>query len=160
MIRLWRIEWFERTPPIEQVDFGNGHQVSAVDLLDGHFHQLAAQADNITPTSTPLVAAQSASERHAKMALVAPTLTPLTDLAEAMADAVPEAHPTPDFRSTLNKALTETHKQHRAQRTLGIRPTVSNEYNWYNFLLITVLMAVITLGVALHGRRIGRKAAA
>ena len=157
MIRLWRIEWFERTPPIEQVDFGNGHQVSAIDLLDGHFHQLAAQSDNIKPTSTPLVIVQPASDRHAKMALVAPTLTPLTDLAEAVADVVPEAHPTPDFRSTLNKALTETHRQHRAQRTLGIRPVQSEEYNWRGLLVITLLMTVITLGVALRGRSIGRK---
>lgn len=160
MIRLWRIEWFERTPPIEQVDFGNGHQVSAVDLLDGHFHQLTAQSDNINPTTTPLVVVQSASDRHAKIKIVAPTLTPLTDLAEAVADVVPEAHPTPDFRSTLNKALTETHRQHRAQRTLGIRPTVSNDNSWHNLLIVTVLMAVITLGVALHGRRPSRKTAA
>jgi len=145
MIRLWRIDWFERTPPIEQVDFGNGQQISAVDLLDGHFHQLTAQSDQ--------------RERQAKLAVVAPTLTPLTDLAEAVAETVPEIHPTSDFRNTLNKALTETHRQHHAQRVLGIRSVEPDTSYWRNLLLISVLMAIITVGVAFHGQHLARSRA-
>jgi hypothetical protein len=146
MIRLWRITWLERTPPIEEVDFGFGQRVSAADLLEGHFHQLA------TATTEP--AAQQAKARHAIIEVVAPTLTPLTDLAETVAQTIPEAHPTAHFRSTLNKALTETHRQHSAQRTLGIRSTPAEPHGWQSILIVSLILTVITFGVALYGQRL------
>ncbi|MCB0065038.1 MAG: hypothetical protein KDE19_23100, partial [Caldilineaceae bacterium] len=83
MLRLWRLEWFERTPPIEQVDFGNGRQVSAVDLLEGHARYL-----NKRERSTQF-------DAHPTINTVAPTLTPLTDLAAEVAHTLPDAEPTP-----------------------------------------------------------------
>lgn len=139
--------WLERTPPIEEVDFGFGQHVSAADLLDGHFHQLTATSESSAP------AAQQAQARHTIIEVVAPTLTPLTDLAETVAQTIPEAHPTDHFRSTLNKALTETHRQHSAQRTLGIRPTRPEPRDWQSIFLVTLLLTVITFGVALYGQR-------
>jgi hypothetical protein len=156
MIRLWRREWFERTPPIEEVDFGNGHRVSAADVLDGHFHQLAAHSGNTQQNSTLPVALHTAQDRQAMIEVVAPTLTPLIDLAEAVAQRMPEAQPTAHFRHTLNKALTETHRQHSAQQTLGIRQFQAEEPGWHKFVVVSLILMVITVGVAWHGQRVRR----
>lgn len=155
MIRLWRIDWFERTPPIEQVDFGNGHLVSADDILDGHFQQLTAQSEHDESVKSSR-AEQSDPELHSIIENVAPTLTPLTDLAENMAETIPEAHPTLHFRDTLNKALTETHRQHSAQQTLGIQSVQHKSQDWRNKLIVFLILTVLTLGVALYGQRMSR----
>ncbi len=159
MIRLWRREWFERTPPIEEVDFGNGHRVSAADLLDGHFHQLAAQSGNRQQNSIQPVALHTAQDRHAMIEVVAPTLTPLTDLAEVVAQRMPAAQPTDHFRHTLNKALTETHRQHSAQQTLGIRQLQAEEAGWHKLVVVSLILLVITVGVAWYGQYVRRTTA-
>ena len=156
MIRLWRNGWFERTPPIEQVDFGNWYFVSADDLLDGHFQQLTAN----TEESLSLPTSPLDPELHRKIENVAPQLTPLTDLAENVAETIPEAHPTVHFRTTLNKALTETHRQHSAQRTIGIRPATPQSNEWQSIIIVGLILTVITFGVALYGQHLNKPAKA
>lgn len=151
MIRLWRTEWFERTPPTEQVDFGHGQIVSADDILDGHFQQLTAQ-NSRHPSIHPLSPEQAQQERQTKIEQVAPQLTHLTDLAEQVAETLPDAQPTMHFRSTLNKALTETHRQHSAQRTIGIRPTPTDSREWTNLLILGLILMILTMGVAGYGQ--------
>jgi len=156
MIRLWRTEWFERTPPTEQVDFGNGHLVSADDILDGHFQQLTARSEQNQATSSfhPVT---PEPDLHTKIEQVAPNLTPLTDLAENVAKTVPEAHPTIHFRHTLNQALTETHRQHNAQRVLGIRSSQPEPNGWRTVMIMALILLLVTIGVARYGQRLHRQ---
>lgn len=159
MIRLWRAEWFERTPPIEEVDFGNGRQVSAADLLDGHFHRLttpSTDGNSQQPSETASEEVRIPVENDFKTAInvVAPTLTPLTELAEEIVETMPEAGPTPHFRDTLNQALTQTHRQQRAQETLGIRPIpVEGNHRLRNWLVVTIVLTVISLGIVVLQKR-------
>ena len=137
--------WFSERTPIEQVDFGNGRAVSAADLLDGHFQRLATQ-----PVPQSL---SGAHELHTTIAVVAPTLTPLTDLAEEVAHTLPVAQPTPQFRDTLYKALEQTHRQHHAQRILGTRPTVVENNEVHSWLVIGVVFTIAGIFLMLYKRR-------
>lgn len=135
MFRLWRLEWFERTPLIEQVDFGNGQHMSAVDLLEGHFRYITGRDRTAKQDS------------HTTINPIAPTLTPLTDLAEDVAQTLPDAGPTPYFKDTLNKGLILTHRQHHAQRVLGIRPHMEESYAWRDWFVVSLILTVVSLGV-------------
>lgn len=135
MVRLWRTEWFERTSPIERVDFGNGQQISVVDLLEGHFRYIFGQQRS------------AAHDVHTTINTIAPTLTPLTDLAEEVAQTLPATGPTPYFKDTLNKGLILTHRQHHAQRMLGIRPTVEKTYAWRDWFVVSLILTIISLGL-------------
>ena len=137
--------WFSERTPIEQVDFGNGRAVSAADLLDGHFQRLATQ-----PVPQSL---SGAHELHTTIAVVAPTLTPLTDLAEEVAHTLPVAQPTPQFRDTLYKALEQTHRQHHAQRVLGTRPQVVETNEVHTWLVIGVVFTIAGIFLMLYKRR-------
>ncbi|MCB0128978.1 MAG: hypothetical protein KDE58_42220 [Caldilineaceae bacterium] len=155
MIRLWRTEWFERIPPTEQVYFGNGQIVSADDILDGHFQQITGHSEQ-NSSANSLTTKQAQQERHTKIEQIAPHLTPLTDLAENVAETMADAQPTTHFRTTLNKALTETHRQHSAQRTIGIRTTQAHDDEWKNLMIVGLIITVLTLGVALYGQWLSR----
>ena len=139
--------WFSERTPIEQVDFGDGRAVSAADLLDGHFQRLATQ-----PPSEPLIVPIE-RDLHATIAVVAPTLTPLTDLAEEVAHTLPLAQPTPQFRDTLYKALEQTHRQHHAQRVLGTRPQVVETNEVHTWLVIGVVFTIAGIFLMLYKRR-------
>ena len=120
-----------------QVDLGNGRFLKAEDVLDGHFHRLA----------TATVPVQVRSDLTAAITVLAPGLTPLTDLAEEVAQAVPLVQPAPHFRHHLHKALEQTHRQQTAQRILGTRPpAVSQTTPWPIFVLF-VLITVALLGI-------------
>lgn len=145
----WSIAWImpggSAPAPMEQIDFGEGHMVSAADLLDGHFQRLAAQP--VLPT-----AVTSESHLHTTIAVVAPTLTPLTDLAEEMAQSMPLAQPTPQFRDTLYKALEQTHRQHQAQRILGVQPTPVEPNGPSTWLLVGVAFTLVGICLAIYSR--------
>ncbi len=143
MFRLWRTEWFERIPPTEQVDFGDGKQVSAADLLEGHARRLTAHNAARAGIDDP-AAAQTDQQQ---IRTVAPTLAPLTELAREVADTLPDTTPTPYFRATLNQALTQTHRQHHAQRVLGIRPTPTPSHHWHNLFIVAFVLTVVSLGL-------------
>ena len=139
-------DWFSERTPIEQVDFGNGRAVSAADLLDGHFQRLATQ-----PVPQSL---SGAHELHTTIAVVAPTLTPLTDLAEEVAHTLPVAQPTPQFRDTLYKALEQTHRQHHAQRVLGTRPQVVETNEVHAWLIIGTAFTIVGIVLAFYRHRL------
>jgi len=143
----WIMPWSGEQAPIEQIDFGEGHMVSAADLLDGHFQRLAAQP--VLSTPTPVV---TESHLHTTIAVVAPTLTPLTDLAEEMAQTVPLAQPTPHFRDTLYKALEQSHRQHQAQRILGVQPTPVEAPGHSTWLLVGVAFTIVGICLAIYSR--------
>lgn len=144
----WIMPWGGEQTPMEQIDFGEGHMVSAADLLDGHFQRLAAQP--ALPTSSAIA---TESHLHTTIAVVAPTLTPLTDLAEEVAQTVPLAQPTPQFRDTLYKALEQTHRQHQAQRILGVQPTPVEATGPSTWLLVGVAFTLVGICLAIYRRR-------
>lgn len=148
MIRLWRTEWFERTPPIEEVDFGCGYKISAADLVDGHAERLTSRTKQLRSDE-----ASVNGELGDAIDRVAPTIKPLTDLAEEVAHTLPDAEPTAYFRDTLNKALTQTHRQHHAQQILGIRPTAVEEQGWRSWFVVSFVLTVVSLSVVGFYRR-------
>lgn len=102
------------TPPY--VDMGQGRRLGPEDVLDGHFRRMTTQR-----TRTETVAVQCSDSLTAAITVLAPELTPLTDLAEDLATRVPDVQPEAQFRADLHRALEATHRQHTAQRTLGTR---------------------------------------
>jgi hypothetical protein len=103
------------------IDFGNGTRLGAEDVLDYHFQRLARSRRIASSSRVCTVPIQVGDNLIAAIAVLAPALAPLTELAETVADVVPPMHPTPQFRATLHDALERTHRQHNAQRVLGTR---------------------------------------
>jgi len=153
---FWNAALFSEHSPIEQVDFGDGRAVSASDLLDGHFQWLAAQPlPQVLPQALPqALSGPVERDLHTTIAVVAPTLTPLTDLAEEVAQTLPLAQPTPHFRDTLYKALEQTHRQHHAQRVLGTRPAVVENHELHTWLVIGVAFTIVGIVLALYNRHL------
>lgn len=108
---LQRLFGWPTTPPAG-IDFGNGAQLGAEDVLETHFQRLAR---------TRTVPIQVGDNLVGAIAVLAPQLAPLTLLAEDVAYALPPVQPASTFRTTLHHALEQTHRQHTAQRMLGTR---------------------------------------
>jgi hypothetical protein len=125
-------------PPI---DMGNGRVLAAEDLLEGHFHRLAAGT----------VQVQVKRDMQAAITVVAPQLAPLTEVAREVAQAVPVAQPAARFRHDLHKALELTHRQQAAQRKLGTRPAPA-ESHW-GALGLVIAGVVLLIGVVVYLRR-------
>lgn len=119
-----------------QIDLGNGRFLNAEDVLDGHFKRIA----------TATVPIQVRSDLTAAITVLAPALTPLTNLAEEVAQAVPLVQPTPHFRHQLHKALEQTHRQQAAQRILGTRPSATSKSTPWPLFVLLVLTAAALLG--------------
>ncbi len=119
-----------------QVDLGNGRFLNAEDVLDGHFHRIARAT----------VPVQVRSDLTAAITVLAPALTPLTNLAEEVAQTVPLVQPTAHFRHQLHQALEQTHRQQSAQRILGTRPPASSKSTPWPIFVLFVLTAVVLLG--------------
>jgi hypothetical protein len=146
MMRLFEFWPLSDQPPkvvaqqaCDKIDLGNGKFLAAEDVLEGHFHRLAS-------TTVPV---QVGPNLTAAITVLAPGLTPLTELAEEVAHTVPLVQPAPQFRHHLHQALEQTHRQHAAQRMLGTRPPAQVEGSAWGmitlFLIVTVtLLAVIT----------------
>jgi hypothetical protein len=98
---------------------GNGRTLGAEDVLEGHFRRVAARRQPLTRQ----VSVQVGDNLMAAIAVLAPDLVPLTELAEQVSGVVPLVEPAPQFRQNLHQALERTHRQHAAQRVLGTRPT-------------------------------------
>ena len=114
MIRA--IRWPSRNQEaLPKIDFGGGNFVSAEDVLDGHLKRLLREnAQNVQS-----VQVQTGRSLQSTIAVSSPELVPLTDLAEELAEVVPDVSPEPQFRQELHRALELTHRQHAAQRALG-----------------------------------------
>lgn len=120
----------------ERIHLGDGKFLNAEDVLEGHFHRLSS-------TTVPI---QVTRDLTAAITVLAPGLTPLTELAEEVAHTVPLARPTPQFRQDLHKALEQTHRQHTAQRVLGTRPPATVEGTPWGMIVLFAMIVVTLLG--------------
>ncbi|MEZ4863104.1 MAG: hypothetical protein R3C14_17425 [Caldilineaceae bacterium] len=144
MLQFWRTVWEDQTEQAGKVDLGNGRFLSAEDVLDGHFHRL----------SSTTVSVQVKQDLHHAIEVLAPDLSPLTEIAEEVVQIAPPAQPTPQFRDTLHKALEQTHRQHQAQRILGTRidkpePVIP----WTMAALLVLVVAALFGATAYLARR-------
>lgn len=110
----WMPTWAGRKPA-EGIDLGGGRTLPAEDVLESHFRRLAQERHQ------PGVRAQDvrievAPNIKAAIRVMAPTLAPLTEIAEELALKINSVEPEPNFRSELHRALEEAHRQMAAQR--------------------------------------------
>lgn len=145
MIRLFDYFQLGDQPQDEsqRIHLGNGQFLNAEDVLDGHFHRL----------SSTTAAVQVSPDLTAAIMVLAPGLTPLTELAEEVAHTVPLAQPTPQFRQDLHKALEQTHRQHKAQRMLGTRPPAKADQMPWGIIVFLVMVAVTLVGALTYYQR-------
>jgi hypothetical protein len=140
-------QFWRRDEPLPrgEVDMGNGRVLGAEDVLEGHFRRVAARRQ----PSTRQVAVQVGDNLTVAIAVLAPDLAPLTEIAEQVSGAVPLVEPEPRFREHLHQALERTHRQHAAQRALGTRPVPrpkpSNPLGWW-MALAAVVAALLLWG--------------
>lgn len=126
------------------IDMGNGRMMDAEDVLEGHFRRVTARRQ---PANHQVVV-QVGDNMMAAIAVLAPDLAPLTEVAEQVSGAVPLVQPTAHFRENLHQALERTHRQQAAQRILGTRPVPrakpSNQLGWWMVLvgMISVMLLV------------------
>ncbi|CAN5711245.1 hypothetical protein BH10CHL1_BH10CHL1_08280 [soil metagenome] len=132
-----------------RIDLGNGNFLEAEDVLEGHFHRLAS-------TTVPV---QVNANLTAAITVLAPSLTPLTELAEEVAHTMPQVQPAPQFRYHLHRALEQTHRQQAAQRILGTRPAAQAEGPAWGMLTVILLVAVTLLGVLAYAQKRPHKTA-
>jgi hypothetical protein len=128
----WRHDQQEDAGP--SIDMGNGRFLTAADLLEGHYHRLAAQT----------VAVQVKPDLQSAITVVAPELAPLTAVASEVAHAMPRIQPGAHFRADLHRALELTHRQQHAQRVLGTRQAAADgELPWGLLILLVSFVAVL-----------------
>lgn len=137
-------QWWQREPlPKGGIDMGDGRQLGAEDVLEGHFRRVAARRR----PSTRQVSVQVGDNLTVAIAVLAPDLAPLTELAEQVSGAVPLVEPEPQFREHLHQALERTHRQHAAQRALGTRPAPRPKptYRLHWWVALAGLLATLAL---------------
>lgn len=128
-----------------KLDMGQGEALPAEDVLDGHFRRLFRRHTVEVQTDDSLKSA---------ITVLAPDLAPLTDLAEDLADAVPDVQPEEQFRQDLHRALELTHRQHTAQRALGTEPFKDDATRDDRPLFVAFgLICLASLVLLLWGRR-------
>lgn len=133
--------------PEQRVHLGNGQFLAAEDVLEGHFHRMAA-----APVSTT-VPIQVRPDLTAAITILAPGLTPLTELAEEVAHTMPLVQPTAQFRHDLHKALEQTHRQHAAQRVLGTRRSAPGGTSPWGMLVLLVMVIITALGALTYWQK-------
>ncbi len=153
MIRLFEFWLLPAQPPkaVDQtarIDLGNGNFLEAEDVLEGHFHRLAS-------TTVPV---QVNANLTAAITVLAPGLTPLTELAEEVAHTVPLAQPAPQFRYHLHQALEQTHRQQAAQRILGTRPAAQAQGPAWGMITVILMVTITVLGLLAYVQKRQRKA--
>ncbi len=121
------------------IDLGDGRQLRAEDVLEGHFRRLAAstcQSEELRVQVTPTFSAA--------IRVMAPQLAPLTQIAEELASTFPNVSPAPDFRRDLHQALEMAHRQHTAQRAGASLP--AERAVPVKYLLWLALGATLSIG--------------
>jgi hypothetical protein len=141
---LW-MQLLRQPEPPPGIDMGNGRMLDAEDVLEGHFRRVTARRQ---PTSHQVVV-QVGDNMTAAIAVLAPDLAPLTQVAEQVSGAVPLVQPTAHFRENLHEALERTHRQQSAQRILGMRPVphakLANPLGWWMLLVGACVAAIVAL---------------
>jgi hypothetical protein len=121
--------WRREKLPQGGIDLGNGRVLGAEDVLEGHYRRMASHRQPVAgrpflgKPATRQVTVQVGDNLTAAIAVLAPDLAPLTEVAEQVSGAVPLVEPEARFRQNLHQALERTHRQHAAERILGTRPT-------------------------------------
>jgi hypothetical protein len=136
--------WGERLPK-NGIDLGNGRVLEPEDVLEGHYRRLSKQRQPATRQAV----VQVGDNLNAAISVLAPELTPLTEVAEEVSGAVPHVEPDHRFREHLHEALERTHRQHTAQRILGTRPLPrkrTNPVNWWMVVAGVVAMLALVWG--------------
>jgi hypothetical protein len=154
--------WQRFTPPQNGIDLGNGRTLGAEDVLEGHYRRISSRRQAYADRpATRQVAVQVGDNLMVAIAVLAPDLVPLTEVAEQVSDAVPLVAPERHFRENLHEALERTHRQHAAQRVLGTRPLPraksSNGLNWW--VVLAGLLATIALVLGWRWRQASSHAA-
>lgn len=144
----WNDLWRREPLPTSGIDLGNGRVLGAEDVLEGHYRRLASRRQAATQKpATRQVVVQVGDNLTVAIAVLAPDLAPLTEIAEQVSGAVPYVEPERQFRENLHQALERTHRQHTAQRALGTRPVPrpkpSHPLNWW--VVLAGLVATIAL---------------
>jgi len=144
---LWRREKL----PQGEIDLGNGRVLGAEDVLEGHYRRLTTRRQQaMTQPSTRQVAVRFGDNLTVAIAVMAPDLAPLTEIAEQVSGAVPLVEPERQFRESLHQALERTHRQQAAQRVLGTRPTPrpkqSTPFGWWMVLAGVVATIAVVVG--------------
>lgn len=137
-VSRWVPRFLRRSAP-PAIDLGGGRLVAPEDLLEGHFLRLAAQR-----TRPHEVSVQVRPALKSVIQVAAPTLAPLTQLAEQVAGTLPTVQPAPDFRSQLHRALEEAHR-----RRLESPAPSQAERDWVTLLAAT-LVALGAAGLVLY----------
>mgnify|MGYP003382275905 CR=1 FL=1 len=142
-------------PPRNGIDLGGGHFVKPEDVLEGHFRRLAVSSAPAASTASHEVQVQVGGNLKAAIRVMAPTLAPLTQIAEELAGKFTTVSPTPQFRSELHRALEAAHRQQIAQRSLGTQtaPPVQTAPSWLWYLLAGSFVATATLVLILARRK-------
>jgi hypothetical protein len=143
--------WRRERVPHNGIDLGNGRVLGAEDVLEGHYRRIASQRQpSPNAMATRQVAVQVGDNLTVAIAVLAPDLAPLTEIAEQVSGAVPLVAPERHFRDNLHQALERTHRQHAAQRMLGTRPLPSRKSssrgNWWMALAGVVATALLLWG--------------
>jgi hypothetical protein len=94
-------------PQREAIDLGGGHRMAPEDVLESHFRRIHGPPIVLR---TQDVSVQVAPNFQSAIRVVAPTLAPLTQIAEELATRFPTVQPATDFRNELQRALEEAHR--------------------------------------------------
>lgn len=141
--------WRQETLPQGGIDLGNGQVMGAEDVLEGHYRRMTSHRQ---PFSGRAITrrVQVGDNLTATIAVLAPQLTPYTEVAEQVSDALPLVEPEERFRQNLHQALERTHRQHAAQRILGIQSAPctkqSSPLGWWMVVAGAVAALVLVWG--------------
>lgn len=131
------------------IDIGGGLHITPEDVLESHFRRLALQGN---PQLSQEVSIQVRPNLHSAIRVVAPTLAPLTQIAEELATRIPTMQPSADFRSELHRELELAHRRQTEQRSHQAAAPRRATGPW---LLAAAIAAAGLAGVALW--LLGRK---
>ncbi len=140
---LW--PWPRRRQP-NGIDLGGGRLVPAEDLLEGHFRRMAHPVAAHTSHDVNVQVSRDAS---AAIRVVAPTLAPLTQVAEELASRLTTVKPTPQFRADLQRAL-EAEMQRRLEAGA---PADASPSGWLWAAALITSAGLATLALWLLRRR-------
>ena len=139
--------WSREALPQGGIDLGNGRVLGAEDVLEGHYRRMTSRRQ----PATRQVAVQVGDNLMVAIAVMAPDLAPLTEVAEKVSGAVPHVEPEARFRQNLHQALERTHRQHAAQRVLGTRPAPrpkpASPLGWWLALVGVVATVAVLWGM-------------